>query len=71
MKSVKTFCYPIPVLGIMGLLHRIADTSMTCRKDAFPFASAFHWIQFEIHELIHIFEDQHIAVELHHSIILD
>jgi hypothetical protein len=55
----------------MLLLQRIAHTSMTRGKDSLPLAAYFWRIQFHLHQLIHVLQSHHIAVELHDSFIFD
>lgn len=54
----------------MWLLQRIADTCMSSGKDLLSLSCEFRPIQLQIHQLVHILPDKHIAVELNDSVIL-
>src|SRR5271170_3536199 len=58
-----------PVFGVMWFLERVTSTSMT--RGIHPIPLCFHtWrIKLKFHQLIHIFEHQHVAVQLHNAII--
>ena len=47
----------------MRLLHRVADTSVTGRKDAIALSAQAGLVQLEIHELVHVLQDHHVTVE--------
>lgn len=53
----------------MGLLERIANTSMTRRKDPFSASIAIRRIKLNIHKFVHIAHYQHVTIQLYHSII--
>jgi len=59
-----------PVFGVMRFLPRIAHACMTCGKH--PVAPALHLrrIQFQIHQFIHVLPHEHVAIKLHHALIL-
>jgi hypothetical protein len=63
-------CYK-PIFGVMGFLQRIANTSVTGCKHAVAFASKRRFVQFYLHQLIHVPEHKHVAVKLHNTVILD
>ena len=43
---------------------------MTRRENPVAFTMHFWWIKLNIHELVHVPQDKHIAVQLHHSLVL-
>lgn len=55
----------------MGLLQWITNACVASCKD--PLSLTLHaWrIKLKIHELVHVLQDQHIAVQLHHAVISD
>lgn len=60
-----------PVLGVMGLLQRVADTGVTCSKDTVTASGELWAIKRNVHQLIHVLKNQHVAVELNNAVILD
>lgn len=61
----------IPILRIMRLLQRIAHTSMTRSKHPLPGPRQLRRIELEIHQLVHILEGDHVAIQLDDALILD
>lgn len=61
----------IPFFGIMGFAQRIAGASMAGGKDSIPRASESRGIQLNIHQLVHILEDEHVTVQLHDAVELN
>lgn len=61
----------IPILRIMRLLQRIANTSMTSCKHTLPRPRQLRGIELEIHQLVHIVERDHVAIQLDDALILD
>lgn len=61
----------IPVFGVVSFVERITNTSMACREDAVCIALHLRRIQLEIHQLVHVLENQHVPVKLDHALILD
>ena len=59
-----------PVSGIMRFLQRVAHTRVACSKDPLPLPTQARRVKLEIHQLIHVLQDQHVAVKLHHAVIL-
>lgn len=43
-----------PVLRVMRLLQRIAYTCMACREDLVALATSARWVEFHLHQLVHI-----------------
>ena len=73
LRAVERECasvYHSPIVGIMRLFERIANTRMARSKDPVPGAIAICRIKLNVHEFVHIPQDQHIAVQLHHTVIL-
>lgn len=60
----------VPILGIMSLLQRITCASMTPCKHSISLPRHLWRIQLQIHQFIHILQDQHVAIKLYQSIIL-
>lgn len=60
----------VPVLRIMRLLERIAYTGMARCKYPVALASGTRWIQLQLHQLIHVLQHHHVAVELDNPVIL-
>jgi hypothetical protein len=58
-----------PVFRIVRLLERIAHARVTCSEDAVAFASHACGVQLEVHELVHVLECHHVAVELHDAVV--
>src|SRR4051812_28346941 len=61
--------YHIPILRIMWLLERITHTSMSRSKHLLSFPSQLWPVKFHLHQLVHILQYQHIAIQLHDSVI--
>ena len=59
-----------PVLRVVRLLQRIAYTCMACRKDLVALTTSARRVEFHLHQLIHIVQDQHVAVQLHDAVIV-
>lgn len=59
----------IPILRIVRLLQRVTHTCMAGRKDPWPHARRTWRIQLQVHQLIHVLQDQHIAIQLHNSVV--
>jgi hypothetical protein len=55
----------------MRFLQRIANTSMPRGKHSLPLPRHTRGIKLHLHQLIHILQHQHIAIELHDAIIFD
>ena len=51
-----------PVFGVMWFLERIADAGVTGCEDAGAFTFETRWIEREIHQFVHVAEDEHVAV---------
>lgn len=60
-----------PVLGIVRLLQRIADTSVTCSKDTVTTSGELWAIKRNVHQFVHVLEDEHVAVKLDDAFIFD
>lgn len=54
----------------MRLLERIANTRMSRRKHPIPIATHSRRIQLNVHQLIHILQNHHIAIQLYNTLIL-
>jgi hypothetical protein len=61
----------LPVSGIMWLFQRVANTCVPCSKYPFSLAPKARWIKLQIHQLVHILQNQHIAIQLHYAVIFD
>lgn len=63
-----------PVLWVMGLLERVADTGMAGGEDPLAVGTTFGGgggiVQVHGHELVHVLQDEHVAVELDDTVIL-
>lgn len=55
----------------MRLLQRITNTGMTRGKNTISRARQLGRVQFDIHQLIHILERDHVAIQLDDAVILD
>jgi len=60
-----------PLLGIMRLLQGIADTGVTCCEDAVTATGELSTVKRDVHQLVHVLEDEHVAVKLDDTLILD
>ena len=54
----------------MRFPQRITHTSMTRRKHPVPLPPHLRPIQFQLHQLVHILQHQHVAVQLHDAGVL-
>lgn len=54
----------------MGLPGRIANAGMTSSENPRTLAGHTGRIQLDVHQLVHVAENQHIAVQLHDALIL-
>lgn len=64
-----------PVLGVVGFLERVADAGVACGEDALagagvPAGGGLRVVELHGHELVHVVEDEHVAVELDDAVIL-
>lgn len=63
-----------PVLGVVGLAQRVADAGVARGEDALgvgtPGGGCGAVVQGHGHELVHVLQDQHVAVELDHAVVL-
>jgi hypothetical protein len=55
----------------MRFLQRVADTGVTCSKDAITTTSKLRAVEGHIHQLVHVLEDEHVTVELDNTLVLD
>ena len=53
----------------MRLLLWIANTSMASRKDLLPFPLTIWSIKLDIHKLVHVPHDHHVAIQLNNPVI--
>ena len=42
---------------------------MACCEDSVPFAFAARRVQLQVHELVHVFENEHVAIKLYDAVI--
>lgn len=61
----------IPVLWMMFLFQRITSALMGSRNDTISSHANFRWIQLDIHQFIHILDNQHVAIKHHDAFILN
>lgn len=61
-RGVPRRCVNVPVLWIMRLLERIAHTCMARCKHPIALAAGTRRIQLQFHKLVHVLQDQHVAV---------
>lgn len=61
----------IPIFGVMRLFQRIATTCVACCKNLFSRNITARRVQFKIHQFVHVFQNQHVAVQLYDSVIFD
>jgi len=54
----------------MLLLQRIAHTGMARSKHLVALARVAGGIKLQVHQLIHVAQHQHVAVQLHHAVVL-
>lgn len=63
-----------PVLGVVGLAQRVADAGMAGGEDALgagpPSGGGGPVVEGHGHELVHVLQDQHVAVELDDAVVL-
>lgn len=59
----------LPVLRIMRLLLRIANTRMTSRKYFVPLSLSVRSIKLNLHKLVHVLHRHHVAVQLNNPVI--
>jgi hypothetical protein len=59
-----------PVLRVVRLLQRVAYTCMACREDLVALSTSTRRVEFHLHQLIHVVQDQHVAVQLHDAVIV-
>ena len=43
---------------------------MTRSENPVAFTMHFWWIKLNVHELVHVSQDKHVAIQLHHSLVL-
>ena len=55
----------------MRLLQRVTNTRMPCRKHLLSLPLQLRPIELHLHQLVHVLHDQHIAIELHNTVVLD
>lgn len=60
-----------PVLWMVFLFQRIASALMGCCNYTISSHAHFRWIQVEIHQFIHILDNQHVTVKHHDAFILN
>lgn len=60
----------VPISRIMRFLQGVAYTGMASSEDPFPLPFQARWIKLEIHQLVHVLQDKHVAVQLHYTVIL-
>jgi hypothetical protein len=53
------------------LLQGVADAGMAGGEDALARPLKTRRVELEIHQLVHVLADQHVAVELHDAVVLD
>jgi hypothetical protein len=58
-----------PVLGVMWFLERVAHACVACGEDSVALACHGSGIELEVHELVHVLEHHHVAVELHDAVV--
>lgn len=54
----------------MWLLQWIAYASMTGSEHSTSLTSHARWVQFKIHQLVHILQDEHVTIQLNNALIL-
>jgi hypothetical protein len=59
-----------PVLRVVRFLEGVADAGVAGSKDAVAFAGGAGRVEVEVHQLVHVAQDQHVAVELDDAVIL-
>jgi len=59
-----------PLLRVMRLLQGVADTGVTCSKDAITTTSKLRAVERHVHQLVHVLEDEHVTVKLNDTLIL-
>lgn len=63
-----------PVLGVVGLAQGVADAGVARGEDALGVGptcgGSRAMVQGHGHELVHVLQDQHVAVELHDAVVL-
>lgn len=67
--NTSTVC-ALPVLGVMRLLERIAHACMAGREHSVALACCARRVKLQLHQLVHVLQHQHVAVELHYAIVL-
>lgn len=55
----------------MRLLQRIARTRVTGREHPVPHPTDLRCIQLDVHQLVHVPQHEHVAVQLDHAVVLD
>lgn len=66
---LQGYVWLLPVLWVVRFLKGVADTSMASGENAVTVSTNFWGIQVDIHQFIHVLQDNHVTVELHNTVI--
>lgn len=60
----------VPISRIMRFLQGVTHAGMASGEDPLPLPLQARRVKLEIHQLVHILQDQHVAIQLHDAVIL-